>query len=35
MSHHFLRHSVRVVRMVRRGRDRNLHGQMFVPPEGA
>ena len=35
VSHCFLHHSVRVVRVVRRGRDRHLHVQVFVPPEGA
>ena len=35
MSHYFLRHSVRAERADRRGRDRHLHGQVFVPPEGA
>ena len=35
MSHCFLNHSVRVVRVVRRGRDRHLHGQLLVPSKGA
>ena len=26
---------VRAVRVVRRGQERHLHGQVFVPPEGA
>ena len=34
VSHCFLHHSVRVVRVVRRGRDRHLHGQVLVPSEG-
>ena len=33
--HCFLLHSVCVVRVMRRGRDHHLHGQVFVPPEGA
>ena len=35
MSHCFLLHSIRVVQVVRRGHERHLHGQVFVPPEGA
>ena len=35
LSHCFLHHSVRAVRVVRRGRDCHLHGQVLVPPEGA
>ena len=35
MSHCFLHHPVRVVRVVRRGHERHLHGLVFVAPEGA
>ena len=28
-------HTAQSIRVVRRGRDRHLHGQMLVPPESA
>ena len=35
MSQCFLRDSVRVVRVVRRGRERHVRGPVLVAPEGA
>ena len=35
MSHCFLRHPVRVERVVRRGRERHVHGHLLGAPAGA